>query len=572
MRMHQKLLFIVLFLSMGVQAARQDASPSLNSRCRYNIVTPHNGTGVIFDESCSVAYVQPPEMGRAEITSLAETTNLQFCPAVRQAGEMANRTFASMNILSEKVHQMILSFEPLDKALMDLKVDVDTAKAKMESAKELYESAETKLDALGEIVVEVRRDYEKCAKSHSADDSSCIVLKNSWDEAKDDMKEYYDNEYEDLRTKFRYSSEDFKILSARYLAQRNRYTEAVAPLLELQDRVVEVNNKIFDLYREYAKLDGATAQIIWTIQWDRLLEDYRQANPGLRLNWTRLPIKEAELTTTVQMEGDNSNLGNVSAIRSAIILGAKPSGSLGMGKGNKVIGPQLEPSAPGQASVLFGNSASGQIVLTLAGACPYFDGINDPIDRNVNGLANHILANLVYTYEVMVRRGYTARHNLSQLLHKFEEKSRRGGFFSTHNIHRLVEDSNSSDWFSIKFGTNSAEFQYSAAEQKQIEQEVKSELIDRAIEQFAVLNAGQAIPPIVPEFIDSGATAGANALRRCYHYYCQAGSAILGTANSIWGRSDATLNFHRNNNVWISEEVNGTQFVNRSSSLGFKSE
>lgn len=50
MIMHEKLLFIVLFLSMGVQAARQDAGPSLNSRCRYNIVTPHNGTGVIYDE------------------------------------------------------------------------------------------------------------------------------------------------------------------------------------------------------------------------------------------------------------------------------------------------------------------------------------------------------------------------------------------------------------------------------------------------------------------------------------------------------------------------------------------
>lgn len=511
-------------------------------------------------------------MGRAEITSLAETTNLQFCPAVKNANAIANRTLLSMNILSEKVHQMILSFEPLDNALMDLKVDVDTAKAKMESAKERYASAEARLEEFAESILQSRQQHENCVKFNSIDDPSCIVLKNSWDEAKMTAREFYNGEYWESRNRVLDKTEEFKILSAKYLVHRNRHTEAMAPLLELQDRIVELNNKVFDMYREYANLDGATAQIIWTIQWDRLLEDYRQANPGLRLNWTRLPIKEAELTTTVQMEGDNSKLGSISAIRSAIILGAKPSGSLGMGKGNKVTGPQLEPSAPGQASVLFGNSASGQIVLTLAGACPYFDGINDPIDRNVNGLANHILANLVYTYEVMVRRGYTATHNLSQLLHKFEEKSRRGGFFSTHNIHRLVEDSNSSDWFTIKFGTNSAEFQYSAAEQMQIEHEVKSELIDRAIEQFAVLNAGQALPPVVPEFIDSGATAGANALRRCYHYYCQAGSAILGTANSIWGRSDATLNFHRNNNVWISEEVNGTQFVNRSSSLGFKSE
>jgi hypothetical protein len=82
--MQNKLIFLTLGFFLASQAmASNSASPSLNSNCRYVINTPPNGSGVLFDESCSIAYVLPPELGKAEIAALAETTNVQFCSAVK---------------------------------------------------------------------------------------------------------------------------------------------------------------------------------------------------------------------------------------------------------------------------------------------------------------------------------------------------------------------------------------------------------------------------------------------------------------------------------------------------------
>lgn len=158
------------------------------------------------------------------------------------------------------------------------------------------------------------------------------------------------------------------------------------------------------------------------------------------------------------------------------------------------------------------------------------------------------------------------------MLHRVEEKTKRGGLFSTSAAHSIIDDADSSDWFSITFSGNSSDFQYSPEEQNQITQAVKRELFDKAMQQFAILNAGSAIPPSVPEFVDSGAAVGASELRKCWHKYCQIASSILGVADSIWGNSTATAKFHQNNSTWVTEQVNGVQFVSRTGSLSFRPE
>ena len=101
-------------------------------------------------------------------------------------------------------------------------------------------------------------------------------------------------------------------------------------------------------------------------------------------------------------------LGSISAIKYAVIPGAKISGFAGMGQGEKVDGISSETLGSSGASIAFGNSISGQIVLNLAGACPYFDGIGVPTNVNMNDLTTMAITNLIYTYEVAVRRSYQA--------------------------------------------------------------------------------------------------------------------------------------------------------------------
>ncbi len=275
---------------------------------------------------------------------------------------------------------------------------------------------------------------------------------------------------------------------------------------------------------------------------------------------------------SVLSDMSGNNLTSMSGLKSAAIPGANPAGFSGMGNGKKVDGPQFSASAGDTASIVFGTSVSGQIVLNLMGACPYFDDIDDRNDNNGNELSNYLVANLVYSWESAIRRGYTAAYNLSHLLTKIEKKSQKGGFFSATSAHSILDAGDSSEWFSTKFNANSSHSNYDPQKQAEITRAVKEELFNKAFREFAILNAGAALPPPVPHFLTTGAGRAASELGKCWHLYCQAGSALLGVANSIWGRSEAVAAFHRNNKVWVTEKVNGIEFVERSGSLSFRNE
>jgi hypothetical protein len=128
----QRLLTIcsILLCSMAVG---DTASPSLNSKCGYSINSPPNGSGLIFDESCTIAYVYPPIKGIAEITGLAQTTNLQFCSSLKNIYQISEQTFNSMKILSKKVEEMISDFQPLDQTLLGMKDQLSIAKVKKDA-------------------------------------------------------------------------------------------------------------------------------------------------------------------------------------------------------------------------------------------------------------------------------------------------------------------------------------------------------------------------------------------------------------------------------------------------------
>lgn len=475
-----------------------------------------------------------------------------------------------MNILSEKIENMIKSFEPLDQDISDTRVELAVKKAQMEIAKKQFEAAETRIQELRSRIRDLDKSYRNCIEDSSIENPICINSKIILDKEKEELEAFKRGEYRDKQDNFEDMSEEYEIILARFNAKSNQYNEALLPMFDLLERLTSLNGQVMDLYREYVKLEGGTGQITWTIPWDELLEKYRSNNPKLVVNWQRLPIKESELLATVNSANTGTELSNIPAIKYAAIPGAKNSGFSGMGSGGKIETAQSSPSPYNQANIIFGDGISGQIVLTLAGACPYFDGIDERSNVDLNELSQLITANLIYSFEIATRRSYTATYNLSSLLQKVEKKAKRGGLFSTSSSHSILHDNYSSDWFSIKFDANSSEFNHTPEEQKQITQTVKEELFDKAIRQFSILNAGTSVPPAVPQYEMSGAANASARLAKCLHLYCQAGSIILGIGNSIWGKSEAVANFHSNNRTWVTEQVNGIQFVSQSGSLAFE--
>jgi hypothetical protein len=558
------ILSYVFFVTSGMAST---ASPSLNATCAIPINTPSNATDVMFNESCTVAYVLPPEIGVAQVPRIARTTNLQFCSAVKSAGNVANRTFNSMEMISQRIENMILSFKPLDDEYVDLRIQVSNSKSKHDAAKAALDDSDEQLKELKKTIAEAKRAYEDCL--YADDGSRCDKLESAYLDAKQVVRDFYRNEYRDNRDRARDAQEQFESSTDRMNEVAKRYLDAISPMLELEERLATLNHSVMELYKEYVNIEGATGQILWMIDWDELIDNYRALNPTLNIRWTRMPIKEAQLVSTAKIAGAPINLG-ITSLKYAVVPGAKPSGFAGMGSGEKISGVQIDPSGRTEGSAVFGSSVSGQIVLTLAGACPYFEGIEERTELDADELYTHMMANLVYTYEVVARRGYTANYNLSNLVSQVEKNSKSGGFFSTSHAHSLVENNDSESWFNIDFSENTGDFAYTEQEEAEITRTVKSELFDKAMQQFAILNAGPATLSTLPNHLASGADMLEQSLRRCYYWYCQVGSAIIGVMNSIWGSSEAVASFHRNNRSWVTERVNGIHFITRSGSLSFK--
>jgi hypothetical protein len=500
------------------------ASPSLNAKCNVGIVQPINASSVFFDESCSIAYVMPPINGKAEINSLAGTTNLQFCPSVKKVNTVVARIISSIEQTSEKMETMIKDFDPLNKEILNLRTALVQSKINMEAATARLGLAESKRQEIKQALTQARKLYEDCIDTYSSDNNLCKEASEEWTVLKTEAK-IVNREYRDLNDQSLTATEEYNRTNARMREATNRHKEAVLPMFDLLERLSELNSKVMNLYKEYAQLEGAKGQISWSIKWDKLLDEYRRLNPNLTMHWTKMPIKEAELVATAKLAG--SNVSELTSLVTAHIPGAKRSGIAGIAKGQKVTNVQIYPSIDEGASIIFSNSIAGQIVLNLLGACPYFDGIHDRTSIDPSELANHMIANLAYSYELAARRGYNASYNLSNLLSRIEEKTKTGGLFSTSHAHVLIESQESNDWFKIDFSNNTADFQYTVDEQVQITKTVKAELFDKALKQFAILNAGTPIAPPIPQYIESGASKSAQELRSCHHYYCQAGSAIF---------------------------------------------
>ncbi len=555
-------------------AVANNTGPSLNAACNHKVTMPKSASEIKFNESCSEIFVAPPRLGRAEIVDVAPTTNLQFCPAIKRIDSVTNSTFDSITNISGKIERMIKDFEPMDKDIIKLRQDLAESEAARNFARTKLEQAETQIQKLREALRNAKKDYEMCTEANPADARKCNLQKLEWEEARLEFDSFRQGEYRESRDHLIEAEEDFETFQKRMEELQRRYTEAISPLIQLQKSLVELHLLVMDLYRDYVRLEGATGQILWTVRWSELVNEFRALNPQLPVQWSKLALKEAQLVASMRLPNASNEieLATIPAIKSAIIPGAKATGFAGMGNGDKAAGLQLQPSSPTQASVAFGDSVSGQIVLTLLGACPFFNGIETRTNISFDKLTVYMVPNLIYSYEVAARRGYTAKHNLSNLLNKIEERVKRGGLFTTEAANSIAEDGYSRDWIEIKFDGNSSEFQYSAEEQNHLSVTVKKELIDRAMKQFAVFYAGSSVRGQIPNFVESGAYRSSAELRKCFLTYCQVASAVLGVADSIWGNSRATASFHRNNNVWVTERVSGIQFVTRSGALSFRHE
>ncbi len=542
-----------------------------------NIVHPENAQGLLFDQECRTAYVLPPETGSVELSNFARTANLDFCPAVLELAETSASISGSIKTVAAKIENMISDYEPMEERLIELRAIRDSADAKLQDKKRLFDDAEIVLSGHKTEIIEAKDSYGECVLINSPEE--CQLEANNIKTAKQAYITYKRDVYNPAKREFREAQTDFDLADRDVKRTTELLSESLDPLFSLLDRLYDLELRRAQFYKEYAPMRGLDGQLSYRVQWAQIQNQYRELNQDSGLFFTKVPLISARVASSAFIDGTDNPL--------PVLLHASIPGSQGdyanFPDGEVTIEPLNEENLPRPQPFLGPGDAgfSGHITLSNVGACPYFpEGRNtlrsDTI--NHNELSSYLVVNALYTYPIKTRRKYSARYNLSQFVSRVEKMKKRGGFFSAKNIHSIIEDGNSSDWFTITFDANDPEFNYTPDEQEAITREVKIGLIERALSQLAMIQVGKEInpPPLMEMPKETGAGAVANGLKKnkwCRWYkYCQVASFVLGSLDSIFGRKETVSNFKRYNNVWVTDTVNQVQVMERTTGIEFTSQ
>ncbi len=302
----------------------------------------------------------------------------------------------------------------------------------------------------------------------------------------------------------------------------------IASRLELLKQYTELTKQFQELTQLYKDVPAASAHLEFRMPWDELVNNYRATNPQTNLNFVRMPLDAAYLTFNRQI----SKIGSMPAVLDYDIPGISAQ--------NSGINDTQAPPTNSQ-SLLVGDAYSGQIVLSLAGACPFYNASLKNVSGSISGqsISAYLNANLNYSYGLQIYRKYTVSYDLSLLVKHIKERESHGGFFSTSTSETEINSMENTDWFTLKNESNDARFNYDL-----LVPDLKADLMNRVIRDITMMSGfNPDDAPQVQVRTKNGAQASAEALQKCPHIYCQVGAIGLTVLDSIFGSSSAVSTY-----------------------------
>lgn len=554
----------LLLLASALSASTAQAAPAAEPNCPTPIKTPEGDVnGAIYGEDCNTIFVLPPAIADAHVGALSLRQNLDFCPAVGQADDVAKTTFDSAAVLAERIKNMIASFDPLNATIDDLTGRLADATALASATERTLNDALAARRALEDAVRTAQAALSDC-RLFAVDPSACQAETAALDAARNELRTFVQSTLAPAQRAFNDAEQTRSALAERLLAETSRAARATEPLFDLQNQLLDLNVTITTLYQQYARLGGIASTLNYAIGWANLLRAYEAANPGKAV--LRMPLTEPKISAGVVFEASGES--DVPGVLSYSIPGVLSGRNLmDFPPGDKI--PPLGQSISPEGSVVnaFGDGIQAQLLVSLVASCPlYPNGIAGGIQGDPNSLLGNIALNVTYNYNLIAKRGYTARYNMANWLSRVEKRKKKGGFFSSKVMREIINDGNSSDWFEISFNASSPEFAYTPAEQTAIRAEVKAELQQRALNQIALQTSmlnGVPLTPLAQGSVTEVVACGGYA-------WCRVAGFVLGIADSIFGRAKSVDSFRQNNSAWVTETVNTVGSVTRVGSLTFE--
>ncbi len=568
------LLGLLVTQALATSAA---AVPYASNKCAQQssqIKHPDGAQGVLFDEECRTAYVLPPERGDASMSAMAVTSNINYCSSVNKIPKVSERLVNSIDEVARKIEVMIKDFEPQEQRLVDMRAARDKAQAENNLIKGQFETAEKQLEEYKQGIVAANSALDDCLTLNSSAPEKCEEQQKAKSLAESQWRSYKLGEYRSFKSAYDQSKYNLEIAENDIARQTSQLAENLEPLYDLQLKIFDLRTQLSDLYKEYAPLRALTGQVVFSVEWANILNQYAELNQSSGLDFIRVPVISAKVHATAYVDGNRNQVG-IPVLMHAAIPGLGDMG-VSVPSANPEVAPDVDvPPQVASTALGIGDAAiSGQMTLSAVGACPYYPQGVDTVREDISSdeLTAYLTVNAEYEFPLKARRKYKATYHLTRMMERIEKKTKRGGFFSSKTVHSVTEKSNSDDWFKIDFDANDPDFSYTPAEQDAITAEVKMGLIERSLGHVAATTFGAGgTPPALPNMPETGASVTGRGINGVcgFWIYCRAASFVLLGLDSIFGSSTAVSEFKRTNNVWATDDVNQVAIMRRRTSLTF---
>lgn len=296
---------------------------------------------------------------------------------------------------------------------------------------------------------------------------------------------------------------------------------------ELVELYLERKEIAEDIINEYGQMSGVIAQLNYSTGYSELLKEFEKKNKDLGIAFQGLPLKNTRF---------NFSSPNFSAALHSMAI------STGM--------------AIKQDQMMNG-SASGSVELSLLGACPLRNRLSGKLDERLSTkkFSSLLIANLSYEYELITTVSYKAEYSKGGMAEKIRKSSTKGGFFKTSTTSKLITSASSESWFDYYYSCDDSRACEEAHQENILD--IKKRLMDEVLANISLVKIGYELTPEAAGTPGrNGASASAEALRKCQHVYCQAGAAVLDIANSTFGgtnKYDSYVNKEQHRTVETSE-------------------
>jgi len=536
---------------MGMQNSHANTAPALVTDCGV-VTQPAAASTYYFSEDCTTGYVAAPTQGNVVLDGMITNANIGFCPSVDRARTQETTLQSSIDSIQLRVSTLDSN---IDYTKLDLlRSAVADATADLELAQDGLLIAQGRLDGLRIDMLTARDEYSFCISDPLTIDPviDCATQRQDYLDARTEYVNFRNDVFWPAETAVATASSDLRRAELQLAREESAIAALTAQLISLTNSLESLRDSAASVYDRYAAIAGASAKFLYTAGWTKLVNDFAAANPGMNVNWKRIPVTSVALHASVNDGFSGSGLHDIPVLLKASVPGLFDYGVQKFPDGTTA----LKPATTQGPQLSVPDSFSAGVVLSLLGVCPL--EANPALKDN---LGAYLIIDLNTNYEVMAHAGYSATYNLATFYSRFERVRNKRRFFRSSSVRTIIETRDANEEWNFSFTGDASFLGDTVAEQASaklaLEDEVRKRLYIHMLDNIGVRSSSANDVPatnVPPSAVGAYAAALRKTCATGGGYLCW-GGWIIGGINSIWGGGSAATNFVQRNNSTVTDNV-----------------